>query len=472
VAAGLRAGRRVAVGLLCLAGVLGLLAPAGVLADTAGATPSASPTPTPTASPAASTTPAASNPASSPSASPTASPTQALHNRQAQGELIGALTASEAHALMLEKSLNQSELSSIALGQQILDSEKQVAQLDARITAVTAQHAQVSAQLATDRAQLAGVVRQLYKHQDNFFVSLVRAGGFGGLLETIGYSDVVVDRERNLIRSVQADDVALAHAQTTLERSRSTKNDALASLVVSQTTLSQEITTEQSLQTELQTTIDQALAALDATQTDTPEMAAQRAKLLQMKTDSVLSQIEQAVFAQESFQRTAQLIAQDPVLTTTGRLLWPIPHATITQGFGPTPYVFEAAYAGFPHFHTGIDLAVPLGTPVFAAADGVVVLARPMTDAAGLLVGYGNYVIIQHDAGLKTLYGHLLAIGVKEGDVVHRGQLIGLVGSTGNSTGPHTHFEVRVDNSPVDPTQMLPQAPAPPAASPIPGASH
>jgi len=133
-------------------------------------------------------------------------------------------------------------------------------------------------------------------------------------------------------------------------------------------------------------------------------------------------------------------------------------------------YTFEAAYAGFPHFHTGIDLAVPLGTPVFAAADGVVALARPMTDSSGNLVGYGNYIVVQHDTGLKTLYGHLLAIGVKEGDVVKRGQLIGLVGSTGNSTGPHTHFEVRIDNSPVNPMQMLQDQVAPPAANP--GTSH
>ena len=291
------------------------------------------------------------------------------------------------------------------------------------------------------------------------------------LLRTIGYSDVVLDRERSLIRAVQADDVALEHAQATLQRSRQTKKDTLSRLVVFRTTLAQEIANEQSLQTELQGSIDEALVALDAMQTDSPEVAAHRAQLVKMKTDSVLSQIEQAVFAQQNFQQTAQLIAEDPVLAATGRLLWPIPHAAITQGFGPTPYVFEASYAGFPHFHTGIDLAVPLGTPVFAAADGVVVLARPMADSGGQLVGYGNYVIIQHDAGLKTLYGHLLTIGVKEGDVVHRGQLIGLVGSTGNSTGPHTHFEVRIENSPVDPLQMLPDLPPQPAPA-IPSVPH
>jgi len=455
--------------LLCLAAMLAL-APAGALADTPAASPSASPGPSPGIAPGGFGSTLGASPTPAPAASPSpAGPV--LQNRQAQGQLIGELTASEAHALMLEQSLNQSELSLIALGQQILDAEKQVSQLDSRMATVSALHEQASAQLQSDRTKLAAIIRGLYKHQDNFLVSLIRSGGFAGLLRTIGYSDVVLDRERALIRSVQADDVALEHAQATLQRSRQTKKDTLSRLVGFRTTLAGEIANEQSLQTQLQGTIDEALAALDAMQTDSPEMAARRAKLVKMKTDSILSQIEQAVFAQQNFELTAQLIAEDPVLAATGRLLWPIPHATISQGFGPTSYAFEASYAGFAHFHTGIDLAVPLGTPVFAAADGVVMLARPMADSGGQLVGYGNYVIIQHDAGLKTLYGHLLTIGVKEGDVVHRGQLIGLVGSTGNSTGPHTHFEVRIENSPVDPMQMLPDLAPQPAAA-IPSVPH
>jgi murein DD-endopeptidase MepM/ murein hydrolase activator NlpD len=432
-----------------------MLAPAGALADTAApsSAPAASPSPSASSSPAANP----STPSAKPSATPSASPTSpSLQNRQAQGQLIGDLTAAETHALMLEKSLSQSQLGLVALGQQILDAQKQISDLDTRIASVTAQHAEVTARLVSDRNQLASTVRRLYKHQDSFLVSLIRSGGFGGLLEVIGYSDVVVDRERGMVRTVQADEVALAHAQTTLTRSRATKTDVLTRLIQGRTTLAQAIANEQSLQTQLQTTIDEALAALDAMQSDSPEVAARRAALQRMKTDSILGQIEQAVFAQQNAEVTAALVASDPVLTATGKLLWPIPHAAVSQGFGPTGYAFEAAYAGFPHFHTGIDLAVPLGTPVFAAADGVVVLARPMTDTIGALIGYGNYVIIQHDAGLKTLYGHLLAIGVKEGDQVKRGQLIGLVGSTGNSTGPHTHFEVRIDNSPVDPLQMLP----------------
>src|SRR5439155_2974520 len=110
-----------------------------------------------------------------------------------------------------------------------------------------------------------------------------------------------------LVRTVQADDVALAPAQATLERRRASKKDVLSRLVLFRSTLAQQIASEQSLQTQLQGTIDEALAALDAMQTDSPEMAAKRAKLLKMKTDSVLSQIEQAVFAQQNLQVTAQL---------------------------------------------------------------------------------------------------------------------------------------------------------------------
>jgi murein DD-endopeptidase MepM/ murein hydrolase activator NlpD len=464
VAAVARSRRRVTIAALSLAGGLALLlSPAGVLADTAGAA-TASPYPSPSASssPAANPLTPSPTPSPTPAVSPSASPTSAaLQNRQAQGQLIGDLTASEVHALMLEKSLSQSQLGLVALGQQILDAQRQISELDTRIAAVTAQHEEVSARLAADRNQLATTVRRLYKHQDSFFVSLIRSGGFGGLLETLGYTDVVVDQERQMVRTVQADEVALAHAQTSLARSRAAKKDVLTGLIQSRTGLAQAIANEQSLQTQLQATIDEALAALDAMQSDSPEVAARRAALQRMKTDSILGQIEQAVFAQQNLELATAVVASDPLLAANGKLLWPIPHATVSQGFGPTAFTFEAAYAGYAHFHTGIDLSVPLGTPVFAAADGVVVLARPMTDTAGALVGYGNYVIIQHDAGLKTLYGHLLAIGVKECDQVKRGQLIGLVGSTGNSTGPHTHFEVRIDNSPVDPLQLLPDVAAP-----------
>ena len=148
-------------------------------------------------------------------------------------------------------------------------------------------------------------------------------------------------------------------------------------------------------------------------------------------------------------------------------LIWPAPGTVIAQGFGPSPFPFEPPAFGVPHFHTGIDLAGPMGTPIYAPADGVIASATPGT------TGYGNHVVLALDHNAMCLFGHLEAMLVKAGDTVKQGQLIGLMGSTGNSTGPHTHFEVRVDSQPVDPELFLPPLPAgatgpPPLASPSP----
>ncbi len=96
--------------------------------------------------------------------------------------------------------------------------------------------------------------------------------------------------------------------------------------------------------------------------------------------------------------------------------------------------------------HSGVDLAAPSGTPVYAASAGVVLGARPNG-------GYGNWIQIDHPEKLSTVYAHLsrFAPGLKAGAPVRRGELIGFVGSTGRSTGPHLHFELLADGAPVDP---------------------
>jgi murein DD-endopeptidase MepM/ murein hydrolase activator NlpD len=97
--------------------------------------------------------------------------------------------------------------------------------------------------------------------------------------------------------------------------------------------------------------------------------------------------------------------------------------------------------------HEGIDIAAPVGTAIHAAAAGTIVYA-------GWAEGYGNLVVIDHGGGLATAYGHQSAIYVMGGQV-SQGQVIGAVGSTGHSTGPHLHFEVRLNGEPVDPLNQL-----------------
>jgi murein DD-endopeptidase MepM/ murein hydrolase activator NlpD len=121
----------------------------------------------------------------------------------------------------------------------------------------------------------------------------------------------------------------------------------------------------------------------------------------------------------------------------------------ISSGLGnPLPLGTYSIRRGFSAIHSGIDLADPPGTPVFAAGTGRVIFAG-WSDW-----GYGYSIVLAHGA-LLTLYGHLSRIGVACGQVVQRGAQIGNVGSTGNSTGPHLHFEIREGDTPVDPTRYL-----------------
>ena len=126
-----------------------------------------------------------------------------------------------------------------------------------------------------------------------------------------------------------------------------------------------------------------------------------------------------------------------PVTTPTG---WP------TNGFISSGYGLRWNGA---EFHQGIDIAAEMGTPIVATADGVVTIAGWN---AG---GYGNMVDIDHGSGVSTRYGHASAVVVTPGQRVRRGQIIAYVGSTGHSTGPHLHYEVRLSGQPVNPTSYL-----------------
>lgn len=113
-------------------------------------------------------------------------------------------------------------------------------------------------------------------------------------------------------------------------------------------------------------------------------------------------------------------------------------------------YTFTSAFKWrWGRLHSGVDLAVPEGTPVRASDNGKVILAENSGD------GYGNYIILDHGNGFKTLYGHNSALCVSVGDIVSQGDLIAYSGNTGNSTGPHLHFEIHLDDEKVDPERFL-----------------
>lgn len=124
----------------------------------------------------------------------------------------------------------------------------------------------------------------------------------------------------------------------------------------------------------------------------------------------------------------------------------PLAHSSVSQRFGCTSFEFEPVDRACPggHWHSGIDLAAARGTPVLATLPGTVTV---IVSAAG----YGLHVVIDHGGGLSSLYAHLDTVLVTSGDFVIAGEAIGTVGSSGNATGPHLHFELRRDGIAEDP---------------------
>ncbi len=147
---------------------------------------------------------------------------------------------------------------------------------------------------------------------------------------------------------------------------------------------------------------------------------------------------------QAEIKRQEELAAQNNTNSNTvysgGTLMWPSDTTSISSSYGYRIHPIT----GENKLHSGMDIPAPMGSPVYSAESGTVL-------SSGWISGYGNAVVIMHDNGLSTLTGHMSSLNVQSGQRVSRGDVIGYCGSTGNSTGPHVHFEVRINGSTVDP---------------------
>ncbi|WP_085998820.1 M23 family metallopeptidase [Novosphingobium sp. Rr 2-17] len=170
----------------------------------------------------------------------------------------------------------------------------------------------------------------------------------------------------------------------------------------------------------------------------------------QSATGSEDEQFRQLFSSWQNFEETG-LAAAKPKAAVGGFILTPsipsrnpLARETMTSSFG----MREHPILGGRRQHKGIDLAAPVGTPIYATADGTI-------SRASWFSGYGLYVSIEHGGNMETRYGHMSRLNVAEGQMVHKGDVIGFVGSTGNSTGPHLHYEVRVAGEAVNPIPYL-----------------
>ena len=336
---------------------------------------------------------------------------------------------------------------------QIADAQQQIADLDVEIAASQVREAMLGLRIDSERAQLREVARAIYTAPSSVLVILGQAQSLSDLLTRISDLNVAGSRAAE-VKQQLASDLTDQQAERTQQQADRDEQVALRDKLASELAQLRKLHTQQEKSMrQLQAKIDETRWEIAVLRSQSTKLAQEMADMLQQQQDAIIAAAMQAVWTQVQLWAQSNNVGQIPVSaghSTKYRFIWPEPKALISQGFGPSHLALEPPYAGYAHFHTGIDLVEPFGSPVFAADDGVVALVGSSSQ------GYGRYVVIAHSGGLDTLYGHLSTAVVKVGQVVVQGQTIGLEGSTGNSTGPHLHFELRIKQQPIDPTPYLP----------------
>ena len=307
-----------------------------------------------------------------------------------------------------------------------------------KIAATQAELEKTRARLLVREGVFTKRVRDIYMHGQLSYLDVVLgAKDFSDFSNRIELLRRIIDADITLISDIRKERAAIETAK-------------------------QELETQRARQAQLR---DQAAAKRDEIESRRKE---QQAILYQAQNDKAVAeqayneyqQSSQAIaemLRQRAADRAAQAAAAaaqassggggdsdyyQPV-SGSGAMIWPV------NGVVTSPYGYRThPIFGTTIYHSGMDIGVDYGTPVHAADGGVVV-------EAGWISGYGYAVIIDHGNGLSTLYGHNQELAVSEGQAVSQGQVIAYAGSTGNSTGPHVHFEVRANGDPVDPSAYL-----------------
>jgi murein DD-endopeptidase MepM/ murein hydrolase activator NlpD len=281
--------------------------------------------------------------------------------------------------------------------------------------------------LAEFRRLLADRLVEIYKSDDPDIVTVVlESNGFRDLLERAEFMQRVSNSDARIIGRVTSTKEETEASEARLEKLEKRAQEVARSI-------EGQVQEVVSVKTQL---VDRRDSYASVRADKASMLASTRSGRHELEEDVASLQKEQAAI-------TARLQGSSsvsgPVQSSGGPWVWPVSGPITSPFCEPRPW--EAC-------HPGIDIAVPTGTPIHAAASGRVAIA-------GWVGGYGNYTCIQHTASLSSCYGHQSSIGVSVGQSVSQGQVIGAVGTTGHSTGPHLHFEARVNGSVVDPMNYL-----------------
>lgn len=324
----------------------------------------------------------------------------------------------------------------------LVEAQNELAQAIKELDAVEARQEALSIKIRQNEAALAQKqaeykktrnvylkrLRDIYENgQVNYLDVLLGSTDFRDFASRMYLLQRVIRRDFQLMDKLEAQRLELERQQAILAENKR-ELDALHQEVEAKKQVVAQKTAER------QALYDQALA-------EKARMDAEYAEL-QQNSQQITAMIKQ--MEEEERRRQEEAAAAAASAGGTGELGWPV-NGPITSPFGWRVHPIW----GTQIFHAGIDIAADYGDPVVAADSGTVIYA-------GWLGGYGNAVMINHGGGMVTLYGHNSSLTVDVGDHVSRGETIALAGSTGNSTGPHCHFEVRIHGEVTQPLNYLP----------------
>jgi murein DD-endopeptidase MepM/ murein hydrolase activator NlpD len=298
----------------------------------------------------------------------------------------------------------------------------------------------VESRKATVHAEMQAVARIEYQRPALTLNTVLQARNLDQLLSGVAQAQLVARKKSDLFREAtelqRQGERARNEAAAQLDRVTADRKEAAQLLSRTQSTLQAaqaQVEAERQRAAQAQAEAERvARAQAQAAQEQAARQQALAAQAAQQQALAAQAAQQQALAAQQQAQTVARQVQAQVAASGC-----PIGGATLTQPFGPS---------SFEGYHTGVDLAAPAGTPIHAVAGGT---ATAIPDDGS---GYGNHVTIQVSGDRTDLYGHMSSIAVSSGQAVTPGQVIGYEGSTGFSSGPHLHYEVRMGGTAVDPT--------------------
>lgn len=352
-----------------------------------------------------------------------------------------------------KKSINDMTTQKDAAFKEIVEKQKIIDQLDKDLTVLEDAINKLSEEIQASKEKITILeerikekqelfkkrVRVMYGNKDlNSIEVLFSSSNIRDFISRYFMMQSIADYDKKLITSLKNDKIALEKEKAQLEARKEEKVAKKKEMEIKYQAYSEEVEKNKQRIAKLEESIEYTKSEIDQLQSKVKSLDANISFEEKVKADILRSMNEKKI---QRDLKDGKIDARP----SNGEMMWPLKsHFDISSPFGWR----NAPIGSGGERHRGIDIPAPSGTPVYSATDGEVI-------SSGWNGSYGNAVMIKYTNNIVIVYGHNSSLVVRAGQKVSKGQVISLVGSTGNSTGPHLHFEVRYNGSPVDPLKYL-----------------